>query len=112
MNKECVHCKLRSKVTCSPSACPLNRGINSIQNLNYSVRLIPNDKKDKPTYGELEEKVNQLETNRDELIEYSHKRLGFLENCVGGDVELIHTQISVYRKYLKILERGKGGSNE
>lgn len=58
-------------------------------------------------YYQLLDYINQLETNRDELIEYSHKRLGFLENCVGGDVELIHTQISVYREYLKILERGK-----
>lgn len=55
----------------------------------------------------LQQKVNQLETNRDEAIEHCHKRLGFLENCVGGDEELIHTQIIVHREYLEILERGK-----
>ena len=56
---------------------------------------------------ELTDRVVKLETNRDEVIEHCHKRLGFLENCVGGDEELIHTRISVHREYLKILERGK-----
>lgn len=40
----------------------------------------------------------------DKAMAYSHKRLGFLENCVGGNDKQINQEISIHQKYLSVLQ--------
>lgn len=39
-----------------------------------------------------------------DAMRYAHERLGFLQNCVGGDDKEISNEIKIHQNYLKILE--------
>ena len=39
----------------------------------------------------------------DKALKYTHDRLGFLENCVGGNEREIRRCIKIFNKYLEIL---------
>ena len=49
-------------------------------------------------------KIEEYCQQFNKAIDYAHKRLGFLENCVGGDVYQINQEIAIHQKYLSILE--------
>lgn len=51
---------------------------------------------------ELQERINKA-------IEYGNEKIGFLENCFGGNDIEIRACITIHNEYLKIL---KGDSNE
>ena len=56
---------------------------------NFSSLLIKFEKQEKM--------INKIKKN-------CHKKLGFLENCVGGKEEEIQEQIKIYKELLKMLE--------
>ncbi|HAB66578.1 MAG TPA: hypothetical protein DCE23_04340 [Firmicutes bacterium] len=53
---------------------------------------------------ELIEQNKELRQKNGNAIKYSHKQLGFLENCVGGNNTQIFEEIKIHNKYLSILE--------
>lgn len=40
----------------------------------------------------------------EDAINYAHSRLGFLENCINGNIDQINLEIIIHQKYLSILE--------
>ena len=56
---------------------------------------------------ELQQKVNQLETNIDEAIELLTKSFNFCENDSQGEFDICNIAINREKKAIEILRRGK-----
>ena len=56
-------------------------------------------------YNKLIDRINELEERQDKALEYCRGRLGFLENCCGGNEIEIRACLSIHNEYLKILSR-------
>lgn len=53
---------------------------------------------------QLQQENHQLKDRIEKAIEYCHGRLGFLENCFGGNEIEIRACITIHNEYLKILK--------
>lgn len=49
-------------------------------------------------------KIEEYQQQFNKAIDYAHKRLGFLENCVGGEINQTNQEIAIHQKYLSILQ--------